>query len=327
MINIYTANGKKTHWATGSVWPDHCVWLDMIAPTDEEIAQVQTDFKVILPHGDDISEIQISSQLYAEGDEYVMTMPIMARTDQAYDYEIGPMSFVLSPRILITLRYLNPKSISLFCEKFQQKSVDYATPAKVMVGLLDMFVDRSTEILEQVGDKIDALSQDIFNGSSRQEKDIRLDKSSHVRRVLQDVGRTGDLLGKFRNVMAGSERVILFLANNAEIILGEKGVHRSKSLASDIQSLELHVDSLQQRVEFLLDATLGMISIEQNKVMQIFTVAAVTLMPPTLIAGIYGMNFHDMPELSWHFGYPLSILLILASALLPLLYFRHKGWV
>ncbi len=325
MITVYTHHGRQIIVQPTAHWPDDIVWVDLFEPDAAAIAAVEERYQINLPEPDELSEIQVSSQLYANGDNFSMSMPIMSSIDTDH-YDIGAMNFTLTPKVLITMRFLDPKPIGMFVDKFLQRPDYYSAPSRVLIGIIDIFVDRSADVLERIGDQMDKLSRSIFSNRTKPE-DIRMENSSAIRQVLQNVGRAGDLLGIFRSAMTGFERVTSFLINNAEDVIGEKGSRKLKSLAADMHSLEFHADSLQQRIEFLLDATLGVISIEQNKVMQVFTVAAVTLMPPTLLAGIWGMNFKHMPELEWPHGYPLAIAMILASALVPLVYFRRKGWI
>lgn len=325
MITFYTASGQ--HFSSDIIeeWPRDALWVDMLNPTEDQIRKVENFFEITLPHQDELSDIQISSQLYSEGDSHIIVTPIIAGAGRM-EYEVGAMGFTLSPRVLATLRTQDPRAILLFRDKFMLKPSEYDTPSKILLGMLDVFVDRSADVLERIGDQVDALSRQIFNGRE-QKGDLKMDKDSHMRHILQSVGQTGDLLGQLRNAMAGSERGVIFLSNHADNILGTKGVSHIKTIQRDVHALELQADSLQQRIVFLLDAALGIITIEQNNVVRIFTVAATTLMPPTLIASVYGMNFHNMPELNWNFGYPMAIMAMLASALIPLLYFRHKGWI
>lgn len=322
MIIAYTPDGKKQVVATEGKIPADGLWLDLMAPTGEEIKMVQKHFGIELPTRDEMSDIQISSQLYTEGDAHVMTTPIIAGAGSE-SYEVGAMSFVLLPHVLITLRFLEPRAVTIFSEKFLVHPADYASSSQVLLGLFDIFIERSVDVMERIGDQVDKLSNIIFKNI----KSKKTNKQDQMHEILQHVGLTGDMLGQLRNAMAGSERVAMFLTSHAENLLGKNGIAHAKIIHRDVHALELHADALQQRIVFLLDATLGMISIEQNKVMTIFTVAAVTLMPPTLLAGIWGMNFHNMPELAWAHGYGVAIIAILASTLAPLLYFRHKGWI
>lgn len=325
MITFYTASGSHLSTDVGHEWPADVLWVDMFNPNEEQIHAVEKFFNITLPHQDELSDIQISSQLYSEGDSHIIVTPIIAGAGRM-DYEVGAMGFTLSPRVLATLRTQNPRAILLFRDKFMLKPSEYNTPAKILLGMLDVFVDRSADVLERIGDQVDLLSQQIFNGKE-QKGDLKLDKDSHMRHLLQGVGQTGDLLGQLRNAMAGSERGVIFLSNHADDILGTKGVAHIRTIQRDVHALELQADSLQQRIVFLLDAALGIITIEQNNVVRIFTVLAASFMPPTLIASVYGMNFEFMPELGWHFGYPLAVMAMLGSALLPLLFFRRKGWI
>jgi magnesium transporter len=146
--------------------------------------------------------------------------------------------------------------------------------------------------------------------------------------ILSIIGRKGDLTSKVRESLVSIGRLVLFLANEAEGMRWAKDMRAQlKSMQRDVQSLSDHVSYLSGKITFLLDALLGMVSLEQNNIIKIFSVAAVVLMPPTLVASIYGMNFKSMPELDWHFGYPMALGLMLVAAILPYLFFKWKKWL
>jgi magnesium transporter len=201
-----------------------------------------------------------------------------------------------------------------------------------MLGLLDAVIDRLADILELVGARLDALSTRIFDTHAETpplgvpHKERRM-KSSELQEVLSSLGRTGELNHKVRSNLAALERLVTFLG---PIMVGRFSKDQKaslKTLARDISSLVQQSGFLAQEANFLLDATLGLINVEQSHIIKIFSVAAVAFLPPTLIASIYGMNFDFMPELGWPLGYPLALLMMAVSALVPLWYFRRRGWL
>ena len=303
------------------------VWIDLLNPNDADYLTLKRVLDVQLPSHDEISEIQISSQLYAEAGTLYMTAPIMAINNENKFFDISALTLILTPERLITLRYLEPKSIEIFAERAQKKP-DYNldTPMHALLGLLETMVDRSVDILEKIGDRLDSVSKRLFR-ANRTAPEFKADPDNDLRALLTSVGHTGDLLNQFRSALAGCERIAIFLAASADCKINTDNYARLQTLQQDTRVLEQHCDALQERTTFILDAVLGVVSIEQNDFFKILSILSSVFMPPTLIAGIYGMNFEHMPELKWHAGYPLAILAILTSALLPLLYFKKKGWL
>jgi magnesium transporter len=194
----------------------------------------------------------------------------------------------------------------------------------VMMDLLDAVIDRAADILERIGTEVDLVSHDIFEPAEG-------DRGSRTRSyndILKAIGRKGDLASKVRESLVSIGRLLLFLANEADTMRWAKDQRALlKGMQRDVQSLSDHASYLTSKIQFLLDAMLGVVTIEQNNIIKIFSVAAVALMPPTLIASIYGMNFKHMPELDWHFGYPIAIVLMVLAAALPYYFFKWKKWL
>jgi magnesium transporter len=268
-----------------------------------------------------MQEIEISSRLYVEDDSIFMTATLPARTDSD-DLQMGPVAFVLAKGKLITVRYHEPRAFKTFPQRAEKAALGCTSGEVVLVNLLEATSDRIADILERAEQEVDVLSRNIF--AAEPESSVRPD----LRNVLQQVGRKGDLCSHIRDSLLSLQRLAGFLGH----VLTQRNVDkelrgRVKTLARDAESLGDHASFLSQKITFLLDATLGMIAIEQNNIIKIFSIAAGVFLPPTLIASIYGMNFHVMPELSWAYGYPLAYVLMLVSALLPLWYFKRRGWL
>jgi magnesium transporter len=198
-----------------------------------------------------------------------------------------------------------------------------ANGESVLVDLLDAIIDRAADILERIGADVDRISQRIFERRTVAPHTLRT-----YRAILKEIGKNGDLNSKVRESLVSVGRLVLFLANEAEGLKLQKE-QRSllKSMARDVSSLTDHASFLANKVTFLLDAILGMVNLEQSNVIKIFSVAAVVLLPPTMVASIYGMNFRHMPELGWTYGYPLALVLMLAAAVLPYAFFKWKKWL
>jgi magnesium transporter len=237
--------------------------------------------------------------------------------------ETTAVTFIRTPHSLVTLRYAEPTPFKLFPTRAMRQPGQYNSGDAVLLGLLDAIVDRAADILEKFGADQDAVSKDIFAGSKRARA-----KGVELEAMVIRLGRVQDLTARLRDSLLTIGRVVIFLtqqiseqAEPGELLL------RLKTLSRDTQSLSEHADYLSQKNIFLLDATLGLINIEQTAIIKIFSIAAVVFLPPTLIASVYGMNFRWLPELEWGLGYPLALLLMLASAVLPYLFFKRRGWL
>ena len=297
------------------------VWLDLVCPTAQEEAGVEQRLGIGIPTREEMQEIEVSSRLYVEDGGVFMTATLPSRTDSD-DLLMGPVTFVLAGGKLITVRYHEPRAFKTFPQRAEKVSLGCTNGELVLVNLLEATSDRIADIVERVEQEIDALSRNVF--AAQPESSVRAD----LRKVLQQIGRKGDLSSHTRDSLLSLQRLAGFLGH----VLTQRDVDkelrgRVKTLARDAESLGDHASFLSQKITFLLDATLGMIAIEQNNIIKIFSIAAGVFLPPTLIASIYGMNFHAMPELSWAYGYPLAGALMLVSALLPLWWFKRRGWL
>lgn len=297
------------------------IWLDMLAPADTEMEAVEKLTGVGLPSREDREEIEVSSRIYSEDGAHFMTALLPARADTDRP-EMSPVSFVLAGGRLMTIRDHEPRAFETFAKRAEKTPMGCTTGEAVFTQLLDSIVDRLADVLERAARDIDDLSRRIFDdpGGDR--------KGSAYRPLIKELGRKGDFTSNIRESLVTLERVVSFVTAHArsDAALSDHA-DALRSLASDIQSLSHHADAMSQKINFLLDATLGLVSIEQNSIMQIFSVVAVVFLPPTLVASIYGMNFEIMPELSWPWGYPAALGIMLASAVLPYLWFKRRGWL
>lgn len=298
------------------------VWIDLLEPSDLEEATLEKQLGISIPTRDEMEEIEISSRLYREDGAVFMTaiLPAHADGDQP---DMQPVSFVLRGLQLITVRYHEPRAFQTFTQRAAKVAMDVETGEGVLTALLEAIVDRLADILERAGRDVDDVSRKIF-----QRRDGRQNQSQNFQTTLETIGRKGDLISNIRDSLVTLDRLVGFL-NQHIADEGHTREHRTrvKTLSRDIRSIADHAGFLSQKIIFLLDATLGMISIAQNAIIKIFSVAAVVFLPPTLIASIYGMNFAHMPELEWPLGYPFAIGLMILSAILPFLFFKRKGWL
>lgn len=323
MFSIYVARdgGLMKLDFSGEI-PADAVWIDMLHPTDEEEDLVERALAIDVPTHEEMQEIEISSRLYRQDGTLFMTATLLANADSDKP-ESGPVTFVLTADRLVTIRYLEPRPFQVFAQRVLRRGSGFDSAVTTLVGLLDAIVDRTADILEHVAADVDAISREIFEHSS-----ARPTKTRDFQDVLRRIGRKGDLNSTARESLVSIGRLSTFLAqglDGAKVSRDTKT--RVETLGRDVHSLTDHASFLSNKVTFLLDATLGMINIEQNAIIKIFSVAAVVFLPPTLIASIYGMNFEAMPELEWLLGYPFALALMVASAILPYWYFKRRGWL
>lgn len=296
------------------------VWHDLLDPGREEEVALERALGIELPTRDEMREIEFSSRLYSDSGSTYMTALVPSHTD-GDDIMIDPITFILAGNRLVTIRYTEPRAFTNFPARAEKADLGLRQGQDVLLGLLEAIVDRLADVLERAGHEVDTISRGVFGldaGSTRRGTDYKT--------TLTEIGRKGDLTSHIRDSLATLERLTAYLGpklNGAENAAREQ----LAALVADLRSLSDHSEFIAQKTTFLLDATLGLINIEQNGIIKIFSVAAVVFLPPTLVASIYGMNFVHMPELGWRLGYPLAIGLMILSAILPYLYFKRRGWL
>jgi magnesium transporter len=307
----------------GAALPDGAVWLDLCNPTTAEDAAVEAATGMQVPSAEDMAEIETSSRLYVEDGVITITASVATGliTEQP---EIVPVSFLLTGRHLVTVRYAEVRSFDRFVAHAERQPALCITPAGAMMHLVDAIVDRLADGLEHIGREVDRISAQAFRraaGSARQQRVSNL----ALQALLSRLGAAQDALSKARESAVSLNRALSFLLFAAPKDAGVAA--QIKTQLRDLAALSDQASFIGSNLTFLLDATLGLISIEQNAVLKIFSVSALVFMPPTLVAGIYGMNFEKMPELQWTLGYPMAIVLMLVAAVAPYAFFRWRGWL
>ena len=300
------------------------VWVDLLNPTKDEDILVERALSLAIPTREEMDEIEASSRLYQEAGAHYMTAVVLHQTIVPNEPPIStPVTFILAGSRLVTVRYAEPRAFQLFITRAQKKDTACMSGTAVLVGLLESIIDREADRVERVTGEVDKLAQTIFRGKGGERtRTLRFDVN------IKAIGREGELTSRSRECLLTLDRLLTYLAH----VLTERGDDkqlkaRVKMANRDVQSLSDHIGYLSTKITFLLDATLGMINNEQNTIIKTFSVLAVALMPPTLVGTIYGMNFRNMPELSWEFGYPMALGLMVLSAVLPWVYFKRKGWL
>lgn len=310
------------------------VWIDMVEPTAEEEKDVEAALNIDIPTRGELAEIEASSRLYQEDGAAFMTANLIRRGDDERP-ESSPVTFILKGNQLITIRYHHPQAFPVYIKQAMKPQATAMTGWGILISLLEAVVDRAADHLERVGAIVDETSKQVFDTSfvnrpARKDR-RRRKRPKNLEELLGKVGEEGDFNSKMRESLVSIGRMVAYMQAMIDQVRQTKDMKenraRIKILQRDIQSLTDHASFLSGKISFLLDAVLGMISIEQNGIIKIFSVAAVVFLPPTLVASIYGMNFVHMPELQWEFGYPWAIFLMIVSAVLPFIYFKRKGWL
>jgi magnesium transporter len=316
MLNILRrgAHGFLTQ-TPGEGWlpPDDVVWLDLKSPTPEEEARVEAALGLDLPTREEMADLEPSSRLYQDGGATFMTSTLLARS--AAGPSASPVTFVLAKGMLVTIRYDEFRAFTVFAERATGADITSGTAA--LLGLMDAVVERLAELLEGAAAAVEQSSFSIFNRP----------QAGDFRPVLTDLARSQSLASMVRASLVSLGRTVSFAALAQEIASDPECQAHLKSVQTDVQSLTEHAGFQSTHISFLLDAALGLINIEQNGIIKFFSVVAVVFLPPTLVASIYGMNFRHMPELDWPWGYPMALALMVASAVLPLLWFKRRGWL
>ena len=305
--------------------PAETAWVDLHQPTLEEDRLAERFLSASIPSREETEEIEFSSRFYAEDGGVFMTASLLTGVDMGKP-ALAPFTVVVAGDRIVTVRYDDLRAVRQFVNRAIKPGNNCTTTSAIFLGLIEAVVDRTADVLERISKDVDKINQEVF--SKRELSRQNVQSGRRLEGLIGEIGLQGDLAAKARESLASLERLVQY-AGLALPLINTKGSSRSrlKLAGRDIKSLEDHVTFLSNKITFLLDATLGRINVQQNEVIRILTVATTVFFPPTLLGTAWGMNFHWMPELSWPFGYPLALVLMLASALAPYLYFKRRGWL
>lgn len=326
MMSVYGLEaGLLTQLDLADLTQQRALWIDLDSPTKDEEAMVENALHINIPTREDMQEIEMSSRLYSEGGALFLTAQILA-TNEGGPAEIGPVTFVVLPNVLVTVHYHRPGSLGYFAKWAAANKILLPSGAATLMYMLESVVDRLADLLEGEARKQDTLSTAIF--AAHRPKG----KTETLAAVLQRIGRAEELNGKIRESLSTLQRLSGYLAayptaqRKADKAASQEHI-LLKTLQRDVGSLREVAETQSAKIRFQLDATLGVINIRQSDVVKIFSVVAFVFLPPTLIASIYGMNFAFMPELQWRWGYPMAVGLMVLSAVIPAMIFRWKKWL
>jgi magnesium transporter len=280
----------------GEAIPSDVLWIDLVEPSRDEDERVETFLGISIPTREEMSDIEPSELLYAEDGARYLTARVVYNVE--YEPEVTGITFILKEQVMVTVRYAEPKAFHIFNNRIAKPDGCAPQAEAILAGLVETIIDRAADVLQAAGAKLDSISRSIFESRSDPKS-----RNAEYQETLRGLGRSGDLISKIRESLVSIERVLLFLSVSYRTARVPMELRESvRSTLRDLQSLEEHASFQSQKIQFLLDATLGLVNLEQNNIIKLFSVMAVIFMPPTLIASIYGMNFRLIPELDWHYG-------------------------
>ena len=319
MIRVYRAGCASCEPSTvdPADWalPPDAIWIDLIEPTREEDVAVEKALGLSIPTREEMAELEASSRVYRENGATYVTADIITHGDDPLP-GVEPVTFVLTHGPLVTIRYADPKPFSLLIDKLQREPALCASGTDMFLNLMEAVIDRASDILSKNVARVEAIAGHVFSGK----KAVGFDK------LITKLGQAQMANARIEQSLAGLSRIFAFIGVDERADTDDTRAHL-RSLTRDAESLMAHNQSVAASINFQLSAALGLINIEQSSIIKIFSVAAVALLPPTLIASINGMNFDFMPELSKPWGYPAALIAMVVSVMLPLAWFKRKGWL
>jgi magnesium transporter len=322
MIRLITQQGQLIDWNDEKVrpFPDNLVFLDLMNPSKAEELEAESWLEYQLPTREEMQEIEESSRLYMEKGALYMTAWIPVGLDTP-DPDTTAISFVIAPDCLTTVRYADPMAFRLLADTVRRQCVLPTTSDAVFLTLCELIVARIADALQTVESDLKKVGREIFSLRPH-ETNAAIEKD--LGDVVRTLGRRSALVANLRESLLSVNRMLQFLLNNAATWLRGDLAAQFRSVMRDVKSLDDYTNQQQQEMTFLLESTLGLINIQQNQIIKIFTVASVLFLPPTLIASIYGMNFEHMPELRQPWAYPIVLCVLALSAVGPILFFKKK---
>jgi len=305
----------------GAAIPGESVWLDLVEPTPAEEKQVESFLSIDVPTRDEMREIEASNRLYEEDGSLYMTATVVTKLDSDLP-ESSQITFILSATKLVTNRYVDPLPFRRFVAYAERHPNSCNSPPSVLAGLLESIINRVADVIERVATDLDAASVEVFSASRRKRGVMR-----DFRKVLERLGQNGELISKARECLVSLGRLLTFVQQSTAVPIPDDVRARFRTLSRDVLAMSDHASFLGTKVSFILDATLGLISIDQNNILKIFSVVTVFLLPPSVIGAIFGMNFSKMPWLHDDWGFAAAMGLMVFSAIGPWVFFKRKGWL
>jgi magnesium transporter len=314
-VHLRNCTAAAQAWQEGKPIDEEAVWLDLIDPSEPEVQIAHAFSGLRIPRRDELTGLTLSSRIGKDADTLYLSVPYFAANHD--DQPASPLGLVLAPHVMITVRFAQSRAFEL-CEEGAQPG-DFASSGDVFAALFESIVDLAAERMEGVAGDLRKLSERVFS-TQRMGTPI-------LRRCMLEVGRLESIQTRTRTSLLSVQRIIVFVRGTEPSYIDDHEQTRLRIIDHDLRTLDEFDDQLTNKLQFLLDASLGFINTDQNHVMKVLTVVSVATVPPVILAGIWGMNFKHMPELDWTFGYPLALGVILVSMIVPVLWFRSRGWL
>lgn len=324
MLSVFVPNSQglaRHEQPRDAAIPEEALWIDLLEPTPAEEKLVESRLGIQVPTREEMREIEASNRLYEESGALFMTATVVTKLDTDIP-ENTQITFILAGRRLVTNRYVDPLPFRRFIGYAERHPAVTVSAPMILAGLLEAIVNRIADTIERVGADLDLASAEVFAGSRRRAA------PRDYRALLQRCGQNGELISKTRETLVSLGRLLAFLQQSG----GPEGLNqevrsRYRTLSRDVLAMSDHASFLGNKVAFILEATLGMISIDQNNILKIFSVVTVVLLPPSVIAGFYGMNFQNIPWLASAWGHWAALGMMLLSSIVPYVVFRRRGWL
>ncbi len=317
MINCYIKKGNKLNVFEGVDFlesnedKNSVIWIDMLLPTIEEVRAVENMFDMQFPTKQETEEIELSSRYWEENNRIEINSYFLINDNKSAFNET--VSFILQGSLLISVRYKKLQSFDTFTKKLLISPREFKTGYSIFCQIIDIRIDADADTIENLSKEITKIRKHVFTDYSNDDEEI-----------LEKISTFEDLNMKIRENLTDKQRILNSLLKSQKFVDDK---HELPIMLKDIKSLIDHTNFNFERLDYLQNIFIGILSIEQNKVIKIFTIVNVIFLPPTLIASIYGMNFDFMPELHWDYGYLVSIILMIIASITPILIFKKKGWI
>ncbi|MBS0387196.1 MAG: magnesium transporter CorA family protein [Proteobacteria bacterium] len=321
MLHRYALQAHGLVSVSNAVLAD-TIWIDLLEPTPEEERAVEAQCGIDVPTREEMREIESSNRLYEEDGGVYLTSTIVTKLDTDLPQN-SQVTFILKDGRLITNRYTDPLPFRRYISYAERHGPTCNSGPAVLAGLLEAIINRVADVIERVSADLDAISAEVFTRPTRRRRGGPRD----FRAVLERVGQSGELIAKTRESLVSLGRALTFLQQATSVNLSNEVRARFRTQARDVVAMSDHASFLGNNVSFILDATLGMINIDQNNILKIFSVVTVFLLPPSVIGAIYGMNFDHIPWAHESWGFMGALGLMVGSAVLPYLIFKRRGWL
>jgi len=314
MMNLFPQTAKG---------PADALWVDLYNPEANEVRAVAAALSISVPERAELEEIESSSRLQNENGLIQMSVPVSAHGE-----EVGPtpIGFILSKNFLVTVRYTEMRAFEAAAHQCEKQEEPLNNSVQIFATIIEGMVDFGADMLEGIANALNDMSVKIFKRYEHQRQHNNARSNKRMREILISVGQAGEKLSQIRESILGMQRAVPYAIENSKGWMEDGVGGRLKTVGNDLQSLSDFEVHLSNKVQFLLDAVLGFINTEQNDIFKVLTIASVVGIPPTFIASMYGMNFHNMPEYSWSYGYEWGLFLIFLSTIVPVIWFKWRGW-